>query len=90
MYTWAITFTKLSLLFFYLRIFPDQKFRRIVYIVMGIVLAYLGTFMIAQFLQCRPLNQTWEGWDNEQPKSCTDFNAQVCFRSNVKSAMRMC
>ena len=35
---------------------------------MTIVIGSLIAYCIAQFFQCQPLNQTWEGWANEQPK----------------------
>ena len=76
LYTLSISLTKLSILFFYLRIFPDAKFRRIVYGVIAITICYCISFTVVQYLHCIPVSANWNGWDGEHPARCTNLKAQ--------------
>ncbi|KAH7233790.1 uncharacterized protein BKA55DRAFT_695308 [Fusarium redolens] len=74
-YTAAITMLKLSLLFFYLRIFPAQLVRPILW---GTVIftALSGiAFCLTIAFQCRPISYFWNGWDGEHQGHCSDANA---------------
>lgn len=69
---------KLVFLFFFLRIFPQRRFRVIVYIVMAWVI--IGTIIITFMLifQCHPVDYLWNGWlDLSAPHKCVDVNALV-------------
>ncbi|KAI9794885.1 MAG: hypothetical protein M1816_003014 [Peltula sp. TS41687] len=55
----ATCFVKLSILFFYVDIFPRPGFRMAVYVVMAFVLALFGVVMLESFLLCRPFAFTW-------------------------------
>jgi hypothetical protein len=77
MYLAAMGLIKISILFFYLRIFPDKDFRMIVYVVMGLCVAYSTSFILVSIFQCRPVNLAWRRWDG-MPKGghCNNINAQ--------------
>ncbi|KAJ4395948.1 hypothetical protein N0V93_000164 [Gnomoniopsis smithogilvyi] len=65
-YTALISLTKLSMCFFFLRIFSHSPaFRRSAY---GVVGANLVVWIIFQFMvafQCRPVSAFWDTWDGE-------------------------
>ncbi|KAF7531607.1 hypothetical protein G7054_g8692 [Neopestalotiopsis clavispora] len=63
---------KLSVLFFYTRIFSTKTFRIITYALMGLTVAYCLTFMVVFFTTCTPdISQLW----NPRPDGhCRDLN----------------
>ncbi|KAL7803685.1 GPCR, PTH11-type [Trichoderma aethiopicum] len=66
---------KLSLLLFYIRIFPSPGVRRLLWgtfifsVVFGLVFAFIAAF------QCTPVKYYWEKWDGEHQGTCFDINA---------------
>lgn len=64
-YILAGSFTKVSILLLYLRLFPDQLFRR-VSAVGVVVCSFAGfAFFWACLFQCWPVSTTWTFWDGE-------------------------
>lgn len=61
-YLAVLVLTKISILFFYLRIFPQRKFRWACYAVMGWVGLSGTVFVFLQIFQCVPVSFVWEGW----------------------------
>jgi hypothetical protein len=61
----SITANKLSLLLFMLRVFPDRRFRMLVYAVGGLVIAYGISFIVATAFQCSPVEWSWQQIDDE-------------------------
>ncbi|ODH47291.1 hypothetical protein GX48_06632 [Paracoccidioides brasiliensis] len=75
MYFATINITKVSILFFYLRIFPYQNFRIASWIVMGITIAYCLALILAALFQCTPVDMAWKNWDGEhQSARCSNIN----------------
>jgi len=76
LYTNGLVFIKASILFFYLRIFPDEKFRRVLW---GTQLfnLLLGISTAATILgACRPTDFFWYGWwTGKMEDKCIDLNA---------------
>lgn len=76
LYLVVISMTKISILFFYLRIFPDKDFRKIAYGVMGVTVAYMIAFLLVSALQCLPVQAAWFHWDGSYHGACNNVNAQ--------------
>lgn len=76
-YIASISAIKMSLLFFILRVFPDAKFRRICYGVMGLVIAYGIAFTVATALQCWPASYAWERIDDTKEGKCNNVHIQA-------------
>ncbi|EFQ33760.1 CFEM domain-containing protein [Colletotrichum graminicola] len=73
----ALTATKLSILFFILRVFGmDQKFRPFVYGAMALCLAYGIAFITCTALQCSPISYSWEQIDSKKVGKCNDIHLQ--------------
>ncbi|KAL2862335.1 PTH11-like integral membrane protein [Aspergillus lucknowensis] len=83
MYNASLAFTKVSILFHYLRIFPNYWFRIICYIVMGIVTLYSTWAIITGFVNCVPVAKFW---DREIPGSCLSFEAIWFFNASMNIA----
>ncbi|KAM4057271.1 integral membrane protein [Hirsutella rhossiliensis] len=59
-YAISISFSKLSILAFYLRVSPDQHFRRAVYALLGVVAAYTVTYIFVIVFRCHPVAAAWD------------------------------
>lgn len=78
LYLAIIALTKLSILCFYLRIFPNPAFRRFAFTVMTWVAVSGLIFITIQIFQCTPVSFMWEGWKGDYgPHSCVDINKLV-------------
>ncbi|GAQ42207.1 hypothetical protein AtubIFM55763_003599 [Aspergillus tubingensis] len=75
-YCLAICFTKLSILTFYGRIFPQRWFRLMTWFMAFVVVAYNFCSVLATWLQCVPLSHAW---DPSVPATCIDYYAVVVF-----------
>ncbi|KAF9881889.1 integral membrane protein [Colletotrichum karsti] len=60
LYALAITFSKLSILFLYLRLSPQVWFRRGVYCLIAIVCGYSIVYILLNILACVPVRATWD------------------------------
>ncbi|KAF5637924.1 hypothetical protein F52700_4627 [Fusarium sp. NRRL 52700] len=67
-YATALALVKLSILAFFLRIFPDQKFRTIVRWTTIFILVMCPLYLVLIFLQRRPLDVLWNGWRDKHPQ----------------------
>ncbi|KZM23646.1 uncharacterized protein EKO05_0000115 [Ascochyta rabiei] len=77
LYLASIALTKISVLLFYLRIFPHQGLRRIIYVTIVICAMYIIAFVTATALQCLPIRFAWERWDGEHHGKCVNLNADA-------------
>ncbi|CZR54682.1 related to integral membrane protein PTH11 [Phialocephala subalpina] len=75
-YLAALALTKISILCFYLRVFPDQDYRRVLYLAMAFCAAYGISFVFATVFQCSPVSYAWTRWDGEHIGSCNNINLQ--------------
>ncbi|KZL64274.1 cfem domain-containing protein [Colletotrichum incanum] len=73
-YLIGLAVIKASILFFFLKIFPDRRFRRILWIMQILNTLVCLSFVILCFAQCRPFTHFWTGWDGEHEGKCVDLN----------------
>jgi hypothetical protein len=76
MYLSSLPLTKISILLFYLRIFPSRKIKLAVYVLIALNLGYLISFVLVSIWQCRPISLAWTRWDGEHAGSCNNINLQ--------------
>ncbi|OCL12389.1 hypothetical protein AOQ84DRAFT_155692 [Glonium stellatum] len=86
-YLSSLALTKISILLFYLRIFPDRGFRRSVYFTMACCAAYIIAFIPITVFQCRPINLAWKRWDGEHKGNCINLNAEGWTASGFNIAL---
>ncbi|KAH7118452.1 hypothetical protein EDB81DRAFT_915703 [Dactylonectria macrodidyma] len=60
LYLFQVTTLKLAMLCFYLRIFPSESIRKVIW----------GT---AAIVSCRPISHIWNKWDGEHEGRCVDI-----------------
>ena len=75
LYFGQITLLKLSLLFFYLRIFPGTNVRRLLWGTVVFNCLFGAAFVVAAIVQCSPIPYYWLRWDGEHQGTCVDINA---------------
>ncbi|KKA27663.1 hypothetical protein TD95_001251 [Thielaviopsis punctulata] len=65
---------KLSILFFYLRIFPGNGVRKLLWGCVGFDLCYGVAFVAAAIFQCQPISYFWTKWSGETTGTCMSIN----------------
>ncbi|RFU32999.1 hypothetical protein B7463_g3331, partial [Scytalidium lignicola] len=75
-YLGSLPIIKISILLFYLRIFPRQGFKYCVYALIAANIGYLISFEVISIWQCRPLDAAWKRWDGTYPSKCNNINLQ--------------
>lgn len=58
-YYLGLMFTKLSILFQYLRIFPDKRFRFWCFTLMGVIIGWTGWAFFSALFACWPIQHFW-------------------------------
>ncbi|KAH8673438.1 hypothetical protein BX600DRAFT_205209 [Xylariales sp. PMI_506] len=87
LYNFVIPCTKVSILCFYLRIFPAKGFRMWVYSLIAANVAYFIAFDLATIFQCTPIDGAWLDWDGEWDGVCRDVNLQAWVAAAVSIAL---
>ncbi|VUC35186.1 unnamed protein product, partial [Clonostachys rosea] len=76
-YLVAIALTKISMLWFYLRIFPPNKhFRFLVYTSIAFTAIPTTALVFLNILKCIPVHSVWDGWMNPSSPA-RYFNSQI-------------
>ena len=76
LYLSILPMTKISILCFYLRVFPKKEIRMATYVVMALCVGYLISFVLISVFQCDPINGAYLRWDGEHNFKCNNINAQ--------------
>lgn len=74
LYPWSLGLVKISILCFYLRLFPHEKFRKWCYFMMGVVGVVTVSVSLAQIFACTPISASWALQTPEGAK-CADRQA---------------
>lgn len=67
-------FARMSILFFYLRIFSSSGFRWVVLAAIAANVAIGVGFTFADAFQCKPVSYFWNMWDGEHEGSCVSIS----------------
>ncbi|KAI6603382.1 hypothetical protein MCOR12_003134 [Pyricularia oryzae] len=79
-YVLLLGLTKISMLLFFLRVFPPPNFRRLTYITIGLLALSTATLCMAQILQCIPVDKVWLGW--QEPGFLVNGGSSRCINVN--------
>lgn len=66
---------KLSLIFFYIRVFPSQGAQRLLWGTVVFTILWGVLYVFIAIFQCRPINYFWTKWDGLHKGHCMDINA---------------
>lgn len=76
LYFVQVPMLKLTLLAFYLRIFPARGLRRLLWATVAVDLAFMVAFVTAAIFQCTPIDFYWnQWWGDGMEGRCVDINA---------------
>ncbi|KAH6718782.1 hypothetical protein BKA61DRAFT_542829 [Leptodontidium sp. MPI-SDFR-AT-0119] len=89
-YVMEISLIKIAFLVFYLRLFPDRTFRRILWTLIFVNGMTLIIFTVAVCLICRPLSYVWNQWDLEHVGHCGDVNSLAFANAGVCIILDIC
>ncbi|KDN63874.1 putative CFEM domain-containing protein [Colletotrichum sublineola] len=83
-YLTCLGLTKISVLFFYLRIFPNKSFRYATYATMSYIGLSTTILLFMQIFQCIPFSYNWDGWKGDfGPHSCLNMNVLAFVAAGV-------
>jgi len=74
LYFLVVALLKLSLLFFFLRIFPARNIRRLLWGTIAFDIAFGIAFTVAAIFQCRPISYYWTRFDDDHSGECVNIN----------------
>jgi hypothetical protein len=87
LYFVQVALVKIAMLLFYLRIFPAQNVRRLLWgTVIFSVLFGIFFFFLAIF-QCQPISFFWTHWDGEHEGKCLNSNAIAWANAGISIAL---
>jgi hypothetical protein len=70
LYVLSRGFTRISILFFYLRIFTIRRARILIISTISITVVMTFVFVIVLVFQCNPIDYFWLEWDGEHQGHC--------------------
>ncbi|OIW22621.1 hypothetical protein CONLIGDRAFT_606681 [Coniochaeta ligniaria NRRL 30616] len=73
-YVTSLSLTKVSILFFYLKVFPGRGFRYCVYTLIALNVCYAIVFDLLLAFQCNPIPGAWRSWDGTFEAKCISIN----------------
>ncbi|KAF4443135.1 hypothetical protein F53441_11534 [Fusarium austroafricanum] len=87
LYFFFQTFLKLSLLFFYLRIFPTPNVRRLLWGTVAFTVVFGLVYIFVAIFQCQPIGYFWKKWDGQHEGHCADVNAITWSNAAINIAL---
>lgn len=80
-------FTQLSILAFYLRVFPYDRFHKVAIGLMVFAACFGISNAMTMIFQCSPVSFLWHGWTGEVSGHCININLFSWIRASLEIAM---
>jgi hypothetical protein len=87
LYFTQVTLLKLTLVFFYVRVFPAKGVQRLLWGTVVFVVCWGVTYVILAIWQCKPLSFFWTHWDGLHEGRCLDINAITASNAGISIAL---
>ncbi|KAF2633888.1 hypothetical protein BU25DRAFT_465102 [Macroventuria anomochaeta] len=87
LYFTQVTLLKLSLIFFYIRVFPNKEVQRLLWGTVVFVTLWGIAFVITAIFQCQPIHYFWTKWDGLHKGICLDINAITASNAAISIAL---
>ncbi|ORY70520.1 uncharacterized protein BCR38DRAFT_422325 [Pseudomassariella vexata] len=78
---------KLSMLFFYLRIFPGARLQRVIWGTIIFDVLFGISFVLAATFQCTPISYNWTNWSGDGEGKCVNINAIAWANAAISIAL---
>jgi hypothetical protein len=75
LYFSSLTLLKLSIILFYIKIFPNEGAQRLLKGTAAFTLIWGVTYVIIAIFQCQPISYFWNKWDGLHEGKCLNINA---------------
>ncbi|KAN0101513.1 hypothetical protein V8E51_012023 [Hyaloscypha variabilis] len=82
LYLLTIGLVKVSILFFYLRVFPKKSFRLLCWLMIAFCTANMLAFVMVTIFQCRPISFAWAKTSMHEG-TCLNYNAAAWTNAGV-------
>ncbi len=89
-YVTSLSLTKVSILFFYLKVFPGRGFRYCVYTLIGLNICYAVVFDLLLAFQCNPIAGAWLSWDGTYTAKCISINLLGWSAAAINIVLDLC
>jgi hypothetical protein len=80
-------FFKISMLCFFLRVFPIRRIQIAIYITMALCGGFSVAFFFSTLFQCAPISYAWEQWNGETKGRCNNFDLQGYIAAGINIAL---
>ncbi|KAF2032867.1 GPCR, PTH11-type [Setomelanomma holmii] len=87
LYFAELALLKMSLLFFYIRVFPGKGVQRVLWGTVAFTAAWGICFIIVAIFQCQPINYFWNKWDGLHKGTCLDINSVTSSNAAISIAL---
>lgn len=87
LYFTQVTLLKLSLIFFYIRVFPSKEVQRLLWGTVVFVTLWGVAFVITAIFQCQPIHYFWQKWDGMHKGTCLNINAITASNAGISIAL---
>lgn len=87
LYFTQVTLLKLSLIFFYVRVFPSAGVQRLLWGTVVFVCMWGFSYVVVAIFQCRPIHYFWTKWDHLHTGKCLDINAITASNAGISIAL---
>ena len=86
-YAFTLGLIRMSICFLYLRLFPDEKVRRLVWATQIFNALVIVLSFIIYLLHCRPLSYYWTRWDGEHQGTCFNFSDMAYAHAGINISL---
>lgn len=87
LYFAQVMLLKLSLILFYVRVFPSKECQRLLWGTVVFVALWGTAFIIAAIFQCQPIHYFWTKWDGMHEGTCLDTQAIAASNAAISIAL---
>lgn len=87
LYFTELTLLKLSLLFFYIRVFPNKDAQRLLWGTAIFTILWGIVFVLVAIFQCQPINFFWKKWDGLHQGKCLNMNTITISNAGISIAL---
>jgi hypothetical protein len=87
LYFAQVTLLKLTLIFFYIRVFPSTPVQRLLWGTVIFVSLWGFTYIMLAIFQCRPISFFWTHWNGLGKGHCLNINAITASNAGISIAL---
>lgn len=87
LYFTQVALLKLTLIFFYIRVFPSKGVQRLLWGTVFFVIFWGFSYVVVAVLQCRPIHYFWTKWDGLHKGTCLNIDAITASNAGLSIAL---